>query len=689
MYGVCKKTLSLFLSLALGVVLCPADVFAVAATHIGVGATVDPAANDAAYVFDGATGALVFRAGNTTVGNDAGKSIDAAVANTCTVAFYNTTGDITVTGTIGETNAINSSTIDLMQNHTIYFQGDVWMPIGLWNSTTIDLASGVDITGDIANQQASNTTTDLVLHGTNVITGGVGTGGSAVLRTITVDGTGCSITGDTLTENVALAGNTLDVGGIYDQTPAAAGTLSTTVASATSYGHIDVTGDATIDTNTTVSVNVTGYVKTGSALTIVDGNDGGTNGVAADIPVTDNSTILSFTSASAAGDNLVITAATDYVSPAAGSNDAAVAKTLASIDTAGATGDMATVVSELQGLTSATAVDSAYSDLMPAVDDGARSATYDIGVGATQTIVSHMSSIGGGTGVSTGSAEEPNTIWAKGFGNYTDQDKRKGIDGYKSWMMGVVVGYDCLMTEALNIGVGFGYAYSKVDSKQQNVNDTDINCVQGLVYGQYNTPDAVFVDNDNVYADLVGLFGWNWYKGSRDINFGAISRTAEAEYDGQQYQVYGEIGYDYPYEGFIFTPFTSLSWVHLRLDDYTEDGAGSLNLNVDGQEYDKFEQGLGLKAAYPFLWDKVNMKPEVYFKWLHDYMGEQVEVNSAFAGGGPSFTANGSKPDRNTYDVGLSLTAEYLSTTVELGYDLALKDEYISHNGTVTVKYSF
>ncbi|MBN2189823.1 MAG: autotransporter outer membrane beta-barrel domain-containing protein, partial [Candidatus Aureabacteria bacterium] len=286
------------------------------------------------------------------------------------------------------------------------------------------------------------------------------------------------------------------------------------------------------------------------------------------------------------------------------------------------------------------------------------------------------------SGLSSGDAFRNIDIWAKGFGNYLDQDKRDHIDGYKAHTLGTTIGVDFLVADPLRIGLSGGYAFSRVDSEQSNIGDTDIDSYQGTIYGGYS--------DGPVYIDVAGSLAYNKYEGSRTVTFGNIARTADSDYDGRQYSAYIEGGCALEINGPEITPIASLRYIYLHLDDYTESGADALNLKVDSQDYDFLQSGLGARFAYPIRNAEMTFIPEIHGMWLYDFVGDEQQATSTFTGGGASFRTEGADPAQNSFNVGGSLMLIMTDNlSLILAYDFEGKEDFIGHSGSVTLKYRF
>ena len=114
------------------------------------------------------------------------------------------------------------------------------------------------------------------------------------------------------------------------------------------------------------------------------------------------------------------------------------------------------------------------------------------------------------------------------------------------------------------------------------------------------------------------LFAYNTYDTSRQIAIGPLSYTPIADFNGQEYSGYIEGGYTFNIQKFSLTPLPSFEYAHLHIADYTETGAGVLDLKSDSQDYDVAQTGVGFKLDYPLNLKCGTFIPEARIKWLDD-----------------------------------------------------------------------
>ena len=551
---------------------------------------------------------------------------------------------------------------------------------------TISLSPNTTVIGALTNPGGANTGT-LELGGGSFLDGAVG--GAIGLRAINVVG-GSDISGVSSTISGAvdaytfnLGTNTLNIGGALTiANNGAGGVINTTAASSSLYGNILKPAGATnLAAGTTVNVNVTGALTPGAALTILNGPAG----VDKALIVTDNSARYNFSGAyTGASGDITVTPVATMAASTMSSNNQNVATALDT--TAGAsTGDNRTVQNELSILSSDSALDDAYSQLDPTNNGGTTQAGFTTVNQAMGALSSHLGESGGkgpGSGVSTGDEWTDRGLWIKGFGNYTDQDDHKGVTGYDAAMWGMIAGMDGLVNPNTRVGFAGGYAATSVDGKNSS-GDTDVDSYIGTLYLGYDDPSPWYFN-----AGLT--FTWNDYAGTRPIVFGAINRVAKADYDGQVYTGFFDLGYVIPLDRLNVTPIGSLTYSHLDIGKYTETEAGSLNLAVDSQSYDMLQSGIGLKVDTTMENASGKWVPEAHFKWLYDFVGDQAATTSTFTGGGASFDTNGLDPAQSSYNVGAGVTFYSKGNISVTGtYDLNLKDDYVSHTGLGTMRYAF
>ncbi len=275
-------------------------------------------------------------------------------------------------------------------------------------------------------------------------------------------------------------------------------------------------------------------------------------------------------------------------------------------------------------------------------------------------------------------------VWGGGFGTYGHQDSKDQLNGYRATTWGGMLAFELPIICYLRAGVGGGIAVTDLDESAFG-NKTTLHDYQGTLYFTYDT-NSWFVDGGF-------SFGWNRYDGTRQISFPSVNRTAGAKYDGQEYSGFAVAGYQYYSHCFELTPLASVLYTHLNINDYTETGANSLDLHINRQQYDFVESGLGAKVAYFVKWHCGLFIPEVHSLWLHDFIDDTLNVTASFTGlgaAGGSFVNTGPTIDRDTWNIGGSLTYLFNSTfSIQLVYDYERSSTHFDHQGMVELAIDF
>ncbi len=271
--------------------------------------------------------------------------------------------------------------------------------------------------------------------------------------------------------------------------------------------------------------------------------------------------------------------------------------------------------------------------------------------------------------------------WAQGFGSALDQEARDSVPGFEADIWGFSLGYDRPVNGMAVAGAGVGFARGRIRTDGPII-DTDSDTFQGDVY-------AGVTRNDFYLSGILSL-AYHRYDAGRQIRFGSLDRTASSRYSGLQYSGYLEGGHTFRGRGVFFTPLASLQYATLRLDEYDEDGAGSLNLNVDSRHSHLLQTGLGARLSFPMIQESFTVIPELQAVWLYDFAAESQAVTAEFKEDGGSFVATGPEDPKSGFTAGAGLTLISRSNAaVKMGYDVEWGKKKTRHSGHVRLTFVF
>src|SRR5439155_15407503 len=160
------------------------------------------------------------------------------------------------------------------------------------------------------------------------------------------------------------------------------------------------------------------------------------------------------------------------------------------------------------------------------------------------------------------------------------------VPGYTERRYGGMIGIDyTLLTPGGGnwiLGGLFDYSHDTATFKE-NAGKTTVNNYQFGLYGQYR--------GSPWYVNALVAGGLGDFDTTRNIllptvdpggNVVVNDPTAHATYTGWNYGAYVEGGWDFPVNNFRVTPFVGLGYLHQKLDDFVETGAGLANMGVSG-----------------------------------------------------------------------------------------------------------
>jgi len=270
-------------------------------------------------------------------------------------------------------------------------------------------------------------------------------------------------------------------------------------------------------------------------------------------------------------------------------------------------------------------------------------------------------------------------IWFKPFGGWTEQDSRQGVNGYDIDSYGLAVGFDGDVSSAWNVGVALAYINSDVESSlTSGSHSIDMDSYMAKVYA------TKMIDDVTALNLQVGA-GVSDYDSQRRIFTGDI---ANADYDSWNLQLSAELERSYQLnDKTVVTPYIHADYSYVNVEDYSESGAGALNLNVDDDSSDSLIIGAGVKGNYNVS-DSLLLLANAGVGY--DVMTDRSSLTSSFAGGGAQFTTEGIKPDEVTYNAGVG--AKYSlenGTEITASYNVDARQDYTDQSLSANFRFMF
>ncbi len=292
-----------------------------------------------------------------------------------------------------------------------------------------------------------------------------------------------------------------------------------------------------------------------------------------------------------------------------------------------------------------------------------------------------------GTGFSAGSGTTTNSMWMKPFVSFGDQQKRKGIAGYEADTYGLAIGGDTKINENSIAGLSVSYAQTDVDGKGAGKSHSDIASYQVTAYGDYTR-------NDWYVEGLVG-YAYNDLKTTRTIS--VTDTKAKGDTDSGQYMASLNAGMPMKIDGdsgAYFTPTIGVNITHVDNKEYTETGAGVLNLKINPEDITLAKASLGGRLHTSLDSSDGIFVPELRVKLLYDMAGDDGSSTNTFTGGGAAFQVDGLDVVEFSSSVGLGLAFSPNDKDMEgmsfsVNFDAEMKEDFMGQSGNFSFRYAF
>jgi outer membrane lipase/esterase len=272
-------------------------------------------------------------------------------------------------------------------------------------------------------------------------------------------------------------------------------------------------------------------------------------------------------------------------------------------------------------------------------------------------------------------------VFLNGDVNFGDKESRTNEPGYDFTTTGVTAGIDYRVTNNLALGVAVGHVSNDTDLNN-NLGEVEVDGYAVSGYGN-------FVQG-NFYTDAVVSYGWNDFDIKRQIAFD--NRRANADTDGNQLSVDVNSGYNFKSGNLSYGPTVGIRYDRINIDDYTEEGAGSLNMAVKDQKADSVVLSVGAQASYAFNTSIGTVIPNVRASYEHDFADEarEIETELVTQPGIPIRTTTDSS-DRDYVKLGAGVQVQFSENFAgAIDYETVVgREDFTDHALRGEIRYQF
>ncbi len=259
-------------------------------------------------------------------------------------------------------------------------------------------------------------------------------------------------------------------------------------------------------------------------------------------------------------------------------------------------------------------------------------------------------------------------VWGKWYGLYGDRETDGAEPGYQYSTFGAGFGLDYQISDTTLLGVTGGYWDGDVDFASSADSTVLTGAYLGF-YGSYARPKW--------YLDAIVTYASLDYQTERVVDL--FGERLEGDFGGDMFSGYLEAGLNWWRRAdCLVQPLASLQVSYLDIDGYTE-SAGTASLRYEGEQYQSYRGGLGLKAVRQLFGHADGAKAEIELRgrWVHEFGDTQSSVDASFAGDPTAvFRISDAEISRDSAVLGAGLNARLgQATRVYFDYDTELNPD--------------
>ncbi|MGC6456182.1 MAG: autotransporter-associated beta strand repeat-containing protein, partial [Coraliomargaritaceae bacterium] len=447
---------------------------------------------------------------------------------------------------------------------------------------------------------------------------------------------------------------TLNITG--DLTLDSSSTTEVEIESLTNYDRTIATGDITLDGTLTASIFGAGSIAFGNKYDVFESTGGTITGEFATYNAPTNFRIRLLNDGSTASLRF---APITYTLMALNQNQYNVAAALDAFIPA-TSGDPMAVSTALDALTAAQ-YPAAFQQIMPYFYESVADVLLEQSIYQTERIQQRLSlSRSVRKPAPAADAETPDavevpeatgwTVWTQINVDFLSVDAFEAAPAYDNDQLGILVGADFVKDPSLKLGLFAGRDSNEADFSPGSSMNSD-----SIHLGAY----ASVSHESGLYLDAVLSGSSTDLDSRRSVTFQGVDRSAAAEFDSLQVNASVQLGRDFKHGHFTFGPSAGFAFSHLYVDSFTETGADALNLKLRAQSVDQLLGDLGGHIAYHVQVNKdLVLVPEVRASLNYSIQDSGRTIESVLDGGqGDAFDYNPEGRDRVGVSTAIGLNA--------------------------------
>ncbi len=276
--------------------------------------------------------------------------------------------------------------------------------------------------------------------------------------------------------------------------------------------------------------------------------------------------------------------------------------------------------------------------------------------------------------------ESPWGVFGSALASSGNLDDKDAQPGYSFSVGGGIIGVDYRVTDGFIAGLSGGFVRGTADINEQGGDVTS----SSFRYGVYST-----AYNDRCHLNLYVGGASDSFDTSRNIP--RFTRVDTGDIKGTEFNAAAQTGVSFNPKFAQVAPFVGVNYDRLRLNQFTEEGAGALNLNVAAQTAESVRSSLGVKLSRAFFVEnEATLIPFLSAAWQHEFEDQQRTMVAQFAAGGGSFSVDTAEASRNGALVNAGIDIDWVSGfSGRFAYLLDWRSDFISKTISASARYRF
>jgi len=288
-------------------------------------------------------------------------------------------------------------------------------------------------------------------------------------------------------------------------------------------------------------------------------------------------------------------------------------------------------------------------------------------------------------GVAAGDSTEKFGAWAQINGGVANQKARKGASGFKSNMVGSMIGVDTMVNDRTILGIAFGNIINNV--KQKDIQDGDKTRSTSWIfsgYGNYQFDDNWFIRGAAAYTKTA--------VDNKDLRVVTANQKGIARGKYNIHSFGGELTVGKAFRmqnDLVMTPSLGARFAHTGKISYQETGNTGLNGKVSQGSTDSAQAVAGLQVMKSFARNNTIITPEAHANVAYGLGVKTPKGKYVSDLDSKTVAYRGNKPGRVSSTIGVGITAESGSVEYGIGYDANIAAGYLGHQGSLKLKVKF